>query len=252
MLFYRQAPLRTQKEFSALDLKDRQEKLLNYLRVRKDSLAQAEADKILSVEPDNIYALWAKAEILRRTYKFEDAEETLKQVLAKFPDHTPSLITLSYIRYHADKFSEAFKMLKEVLRKPGLGKEDEAMAYMLMGSINAKKAAQGGIFCKLVYGTRIKGYFELAKELAPDLPEVRLGLGTYCLLAPKVAGGDIDKAVEELECAIKLAPDFATPKARLAQAYKDNGNMPKYRLYLKQAKELDPENEVVKEIEESP
>ncbi len=122
---------------------------------------------------------------------------------------------------------------------------------MLIGSINAKKASRGGFWSKFAYGARIKGYFEKAKALAPDLPEVRLGLGTYFLLAPEISGGNVDRAIEELECAVNLAPDFATPKARLAQAYKNKGNMEKCNFYLKRARELDPKNEIIKEVEKS-
>ncbi|MDD4980007.1 MAG: hypothetical protein PHC54_01865 [Candidatus Omnitrophica bacterium] len=226
-------------------------KLLEYLRLRKDNLAVKEADKILVVWPGDTCALWAKAEVFRRAYRFEDAQKLLSQVLAGCPQHAPSLISLAYIRYHSHKFSEALKILKQVLKERGLDKEDEAMAYMLIGSINAKKAACGGLFAKLAYGIRIKGYFEKAKVLAPELPEVHLGLGTFCLLAPKIAGGDVDKAIEELEYAVNLAPDFATANARLAQAYWIKGDSRKYDLYLKKAKDLDPENEVAREIEES-
>ncbi|MDD2752737.1 MAG: tetratricopeptide repeat protein, partial [Candidatus Omnitrophica bacterium] len=87
-----------------------------------------------------------------------------------------------------------------------------------------------------------------AKGLAPDLPEVRLGLGTFYLLAPGFAGGNQKAALEELEAAVRLAPDFATANARLAQAYQKAGNQEKYNFYLALAKKLDPENEVIAEL----
>lgn len=243
-------PLTEKKELVCrIDLKICQENLLKYLKARKDKLAAEEIEKILSIERDNLCALWGKAEILRRSYKFQEAQKLLNEVLAKCPDHAPSLISLSYIRYHDDKFNEAVKLLRQVLKQPDLDKESGAMVYMLMGSINAKRAGQGGWWRKFAYGTRIKGYFEKAKLLAGDLPEVYLGLGTFCLLAPKITGGDVDRAIEELECAVKLAPDFATPHARLAQAYKIKGDIQRCNFYLKRAKELDPENEVLKEID---
>lgn len=235
-----------------MELKTCQENLLKYLKLRQDNLAQKEAEKILAIAPDDLCALWGKAEILRRTYKFTDAQKLLKQILAGCSGHAPSLISLAYIRYHDHKFPEALKLLKEALKQPDLDRENKAMAYMLIGSINAKRAMQGGFLSKVLYGTRIMGYFERALAFAPDLPEVHLGLGTFCLLAPKIAGGDVDRAIEELEWAVKLAPDFATPQARLAQAYKEKGNIEKYNFYLKRAKELDPDNEVAKEIEKRP
>ncbi|MFH1889111.1 MAG: hypothetical protein ABH806_03365 [Candidatus Omnitrophota bacterium] len=232
-----------------IDLKASQDELLHLLKIRNDALAEAEAERILSVEPNDICALWAKAEVLRRAYKFKDSQKLLKIILIKSPDYAPSLISLAYIRYHDNDFASAIKLLKGVLRGPDLEREDKAMAYMLIGIINARKASQGGFLSKVVYGARIMGYFEKAMVFAPDLPEVHLGLGTYCLLAPRIAGGNLDRAIEELKWAIRLAPDFATPNARLAQAYKEKGDLEQYRFYLKRAKELDPVNEVVRQIE---
>lgn len=235
--------------------KDKTTKLLNEalvsLKFRKDRDALVIFEMILLEQPDNLDALWGKAEILRRAYNFEEAEKIFNDVLVKCPGHASSLISLSYIRYHDNKFSEALKILKQVLKQLDLERENKALAYMLIGSINAKKASLGGFFCKVVYGTRIKGCFEKAKSIAPDLAEVRLGLGSFYLLAPKIAGGDVDRAIEELECAVQLTPDFATANARLAQAYRKKQILDKYNFYLQRAKELDPDNEVVKEIETS-
>lgn len=226
-----------------------QKNLLKYLKLREDSLAAMETEKILSAHPGDICALWAKAELLRRAYKFKDSERILNQVLSRYNNCAPALISLSYIRYHDNKFKEATQILSGVLKKPQLQREDRALACMLMGCINAKKAARGGFMSKIIYGLRIKGFFERAKSIAPDVPEVRLGLGSFYLLAPDIAGGNIDKAIEELECAVQLAPNFATANARLAQAYKKIGDTKNYSLYLNRAKESDPGNEVLQEMD---
>lgn len=244
----RQPLIEQEKLVCAIDLKTYQDNILKYLKLRQDELALKETQKLLSVKPDDLCALWAKAEILRRAYKFKESEELLKQVLAQCPEHASSLITLSYINYHDNKLSQALKILRQVLKQPDLERENEALVYLLMGSINAKRAAQGGFFSKFVYGTRVKGFFEKARFIAPDLSEVHLGLGSFYLFAPRIVGGDIDKAIEELEYAVKLAPDFATANARLAQGHKKKGNLEKYNFYIQRVKELDPENEVLKEM----
>jgi len=233
-----------------IDLKASGDNLLKYLKLRKDGLAKEESKKILLVERDDVCALWAKAEILRRDYKFKESEELLKEVLGKYPGYAQALISLAYIKYRDNKFQDAVRLLKEALRRPDLERENQALIYALMATINAKRAAQGSLLSKVAYGTRIRGYFEKAKSIAPDLPEARLGLGSFYLLAPKFAGGgNVERAIEELEWAVKLAPDFATANARLAQAYKLKGNLKKYNFYIKKAKELDPGNEALKEIE---
>lgn len=246
---FRSELLKEKKELICiLDLKTSQEELLKYLKIRKDKLAQEEVDKILSIEPDDTCALWAKAEISRRAYRLKESEELLNQVLSKYPDYAPALISLSYIKYHDNEFEEAYKTLGEVLKQPDLDRENKGLVYMLMGSINAKRASLGGFLYKVVYGFRIKGLFEKAKAIAPDLPEIRLGLGSFYLLAPTIVGGNVDRAIEELKYAVKLAPDFATANARLAQAYKQKEDFENYNFYLRKAEKLDPENEVLKEI----
>jgi len=224
------------------------EHFFKYLRARKDNLALEEIEKMLAIDPNNLSAIWGKAEVLRRNYKFKESEELLRRVLSQDPNHVPSLISLSYIRYHDDNLRDALKLLKQVLNQPNLDRENKALAFMLMGSVNAKRSERRGLLGKIAYGMQVKNYFEKAKILAPDLSDVHLGLGTFCLFAPRMAGGDLNKAIEELELAVKLTPDFATANARLAQAYKKKGDLAKYNFYLKRAKELDSENEALKEI----
>ncbi len=247
-VFKNPRPLLIQNKPSAnLESKPCRETPLKYLKLRKDNLALSEAEKILAADPNDLCAWWVRAEVMRRAYKFRESENLLKQILTQHPNHIPSLISLAYIGYHDGRFEEALKILRQLLNRADLDVENRALVYMLIGSINAKRSL-GGLFSKLAYGTRVKGFFEKAKSLAPDLAEVRLGLGTFYLLAPSIAGGNVDKAIQELEYAVKLAPDFATPNARLAQGYKKKGNLEKYNFYIQRAKELDPENEVLKEI----
>lgn len=218
------------------------------LRTRRDKDALVIFEEILAKQPDDIEALWGKAEVLRRSRDYKQAEALLNTILSKNSCHIPSLISLSYIRYKDDRLNEAQKLINRVLKTQGLDKHDEALAYMMLGTINSRRSSKGWLFSKIKYGTQIKGHFLKAKELAADMPEVYLGLGTFYLLAPSIVGGNLDKAIKELENAVKLAPDFATANARLAQAYKKMGDEKKYKFYLTRAQELDPDNEVLREI----
>jgi tetratricopeptide (TPR) repeat protein len=219
------------------------------LKARKDKQALVIFEKILSRQPDNLDALWGKGEVLRRIYRFKEAEEIFQQVLQKDPQYASALVSLSYFKYREDKLDEGLKLLNQALKSGSLNKENQAIAYTLLGAINAKRSGQGWFWNKIIYGTQIKGYFEKAMALDPSLPEVHLGLGTFYLKAPAIAGGNLDKAIAELELALKMAPDFATPQVRLAQAYKKKGDLQKAEFYLKQAKQLDPQNEALKDAE---
>jgi len=223
---------------------------LSLLKNRRDKEALAVFETVLLAEPDNLDALWGKAEVLRRSRDYQEAEEILNKILSKTPKHVSSLISLAYIRYKDDRLKESFELVSRALKSGELYRETRALAYMMLGSINGRRSAKGGFLSKVRYGTKIKSYFLKAKKLAPDLPEAHLGLGTFYLLAPAIAGGNLDKAIEELEFAVKIAPDFATVNARLAQAYKKKGLVDKYNFHLGRAETLDPQNEALQEIKQ--
>jgi tetratricopeptide (TPR) repeat protein len=226
-------------------------KAFELLKVRKDSGALAIFEQVLIGQPENLDALWGKAEVLRRGRKYKESEDILEKILKKNPKHTSSLISLAYIRYKDDKLIEALRLVKESLQSSYADKENQALAYMMLGTINSRRSQKGWFFSKLKYGTQIKYYFLKARGLSWDLPEVHLGLGTFYLLAPAIAGGNLNKALEELNIALKIAPDFATVNARLAQGYKKKGDLEKFNSYILRTEELDPGNEVLKEIRNS-
>lgn len=220
---------------------------LKLLKNRKDKEALVIFEKVLNEQGDNLDAMWGKAEVLRRTRRHKEAESILNEILRKNPKYPSALICLSHIRYKEDRLKEAQNLAQNAL----LGfpaRETQAMAYVMLGAINGKRSSEGSFLNKIRYGMQVKRYFLKAKELSQDLPEAHLGLGSFYLLAPSIAGGNLIEAFKELEVAVKLAPDFATANARLAQAYKKKGNLEKFNFYIRRARELDPENEVLKEI----
>jgi Tfp pilus assembly protein PilF len=220
------------------------------LRVRNDKEAMKIYEMVLAEDPQNLPAMQGKAEVLRRARKFKDAEELYNRMEKIRPGNPGSLIGFGYIEYQAGRMDQAQKNFQQALKAPNISKRDQAIAYMLLGAVNSQRS-QGWLFNKLVYGTQIKGYFLKAYQLAPELPEVHMSMGTYYLKAPAIAGGNLDQALKELNIALEIAPDFATTNARLAQAYKAKGDLKNYNKYLQRTKQLDPENEVLPEIEGS-
>ncbi len=221
---------------------------LRLLKIRKDPEALAIFQEVLLKQPDNQDALWGKAEVLRRSRQDKESEQILEKILKNDPKHFMSLISLAHIRYKENSLNQARKLILEIFSSGCSDKETLAMANVMLGAINAKLSSQSGFINKIRYGLGIKGYFLKAKELAPDLAEVRMSLGAFYLSAPAIIGGNLNRAMDELELAVKIAPDFATANARLAQAYKKKGDLEKYNFYLQRARELNPNNEVLKEL----
>ena len=235
-----------------LTARERSERMIDdafiLLKNRKDKEALVILEQVLDGDPGNLDALWGKAEALRRRRDYKEAQTLLNNILKQSPSHSSALLSLSYIRLKEDKLKDALKLVNRALVSSRSDKENQALAYVMLGTINASRAAGGGFFSKITYGLHIKGYFLKAKALAPDLPEPHLAIGTFYLSAPKIIGGNLDLAIRELEQAVRIAPGFATANARLAAAFKTKGNLGKYNYYLKRARELDPQNEIVREI----
>ncbi|MEI6631540.1 MAG: tetratricopeptide repeat protein [bacterium] len=220
---------------------------LELLKDRQDIEAWEKFERVIRENPDDLDALWGKAEVLRRRRRYEESQAILESIISKNLQYAPALITLSYIKYKEDKLDEAQGLIGGAL---SYYKDNDtaALAYMMLGTINARRAEKGNILAKIRYGTQISCYLLKAKELAPKLAEVRLALGTFYLVAPTIIGGNPDKALLELNAAVTLAPNFATANARLAQCYKKKLDLEKYNFYIEAAQSLDPENEVLKEL----
>ncbi len=218
---------------------------LSMLRKRNDLDALGIFEAALSENPLNIDALWGKAEILRRQRKYNESEQILNEVIKINPSHVSSLITLAYIRYHENKLSLAMELIKKAINSKGIDSENEAMAYVMLGTINARLASDNSLLNRLKYSTKIKPAFIKAIRLSPNLPEAHLALGTFYLLAPSMIGGNINKALVELQYSVKITPNFATANARLSQAFKKIGDEEKSKFYLEKAEALDPNAEVM-------
>ena len=122
----------------------------------------------------------------------------------------------------------------------------------MLGVINRAIPYKGeGFIARINKNLEIKSYFLKAVRLAPELQETHLGLGVFYLKTPFLEGGNLNAAIKELECAAKIAPEFADVNARLAQAYKRRGDTAKSKIYFRRARGLDPDNEILKEIEYS-
>ena len=146
-------------------------------------------------------------------------------------------------------FKEAIRLVTKV-QKQGKNKVDlsnYARAYAIFAGAKGMIASNGGPLSKVVNGMQVLPTLKKAERLQPNSPAVLFGLGSFYFLAPRVAGGNVDKALEYLERAIAADPLFADAYVRLAQIYKNKGNEQKYELYIDKALEIDPDNELAKD-----
>jgi tetratricopeptide (TPR) repeat protein len=190
------------------------------------------------------------AEVLRRQHKLGESEKLLNEVTKLNPEFSPAYISLAYIKYIQFNFNEGVKLAGKVLSQgeKKVDRSNRVRAYLLLGGIKGTIAHYGGPISKLINGTSVLSNLKAAEVLQFGSAEVKLGLGSFYLLAPSFAGGDIGKAEEYLKKAIEIDPLLADSYVRLGQIYKARGDNAKYEAYLRKALEIDPQNELAIDI----
>ncbi|HQP91160.1 MAG TPA: hypothetical protein PLU24_00615, partial [Candidatus Omnitrophota bacterium] len=117
-----------------------------------------------------------------------------------------------------------------------------------VGAAKGMLAHYGGPVSRMVNGLAVAGYLKAGERLQPDKPAVIFGIGSYYLLAPPVAGRDIDKAEKYFKKAINADPLFSDVYVRLAQVYQMKGRPEDYKKYIDKALSVDPGNEIALDV----
>ena len=223
---------------------------LTYLNVHEDGKAGEAFTKALTLKPDFIEARWGKAEVLRREHKLQEAETILITLLKEKPAFSPAYMTLAYIKYTQLQFNEAARLAGIVMnqRDSRVDVSNQVRAYLLYSGAKGMIAHNGGPISKIINGTAVLSNIKKAQKLQPDAAGVLFGLGSFYLLAPGLAGGDLAQAETYLTKAVEMDPLFVDAYVRLGQLYALKGDRQKYAQFLGKALEIDPQNEVALDI----
>ncbi|MBP7216006.1 MAG: tetratricopeptide repeat protein [Candidatus Omnitrophica bacterium] len=223
---------------------------LCFLNAHQNQQALETFQKITAQDKDMLGARWGVAEVLRRQHKVQEAESILQELVKKYPQFPPAFVSLAYIKYLVLDFRSSVALAQSVLAMDqGLVDTSNLVrAYLLVGGGKGMLAHYGGVVAKVANGLRVMPYLRKAERLQPQAPGVLFGLGSYFLLAPPIAGGDIDKALAYLEKAVEIDPLFVDVYVRLAQAHKEKNDLASYELFLEKALSLDPKNELALDV----
>jgi len=223
---------------------------LVYLNLHKDKEAGEVFNKVLTLDPMVIEAKWGVAEVLRRQHQLQKSEELLNDVLKASPDFPAASITLAYIRYTQMDFNAAVRLADKVLGQgeKNVDRSNHVRAHLLYGGTKGMIAHYGGPLSKVINGTAVLPSLKAAERLQPESAGVKFGLGSFYLLAPTLAGGNLEKAEAYFKKAIEIDPLFADAYVRLGQFYKIKGDSVRYNEYLSKALEIDPQNELALDI----
>jgi tetratricopeptide (TPR) repeat protein len=172
-------------------------------------------------QADQLYA--GRADLV----KVREAVVALRQAQADHPSDYDLAWRLAkynyYLGAHSPEPSEQEKAFRDGIEagKQAVQLQDsKADGHFWLGA-NYGGAAQSSVLAGLAGVDDIKGEMETVLKLDQSYQSASayMVLGQVYLQAPKLLGGDVQKAIDYLEKGVKLGPDNALMKVTLAKAY---------------------------------
>jgi cytochrome c-type biogenesis protein CcmH/NrfG len=125
--------------------------------------------------------------------------------------------------------------------------DKSADAHSLLADLYGRKISLGNaMFAGPKFGPKVKEENAKAMALDDKNPRVWASLGRQYLMAPKMFGGDVAKAIESLEKSVALDPQRDETYVWLAKAYKKQGDKAKALQAVQRALQLNPANPLAK------
>ena len=119
--------------------------------------------------------------------------------------------------------------------------ENSADAHSLLGDMYGRKIGFGiAMFAGPKFGPKSQAENKRALELDANNPRVFASLGRQYLNAPKMFGGDVDKAIESFRKSTQLDPGFDETYVWLAIALRKKGDNAAADQAVQQALKLNP------------
>ncbi len=123
--------------------------------------------------------------------------------LARVDSYLSEAYTLRHDKKNAERaLDEAIGDLQQSLKL----NEKSADAHSLLADCYGRKIGFGGMFAGPKYGPKVEEENKRALELDPQNARAYASLGRQYLMAPKMFGGDLDKAIESFRKSTELDP----------------------------------------------
>jgi tetratricopeptide (TPR) repeat protein len=210
-----------------------QDKLKKLFRDNKDNMQDGPELKLL------------EGIILMREHRHRESRDILTGAMKTYPDFYPALTTLSHLNHMQKDFPRAYQLARQLIAKKNELSRFHLTTSLLIAAGSKSIITKESMLRAIPAYFEVNRYFKEAQKLMPDSPEVLYALGSYRLLAPSIAGGDIDQAIAMLEKSRQMTPLNTGVYVRLAQAYRAGGNTVAYQKNLAQAIKLDRYDELL-------
>jgi tetratricopeptide (TPR) repeat protein len=125
-------------------------------------------------------------------------------------------------------------------------------AHALLADLYGRKIGLGGMFAGVHYGPKANAEMQRAFELDPNNPRAYVVVGRKYLYAPRIFGGDLQKAIESFRKATALDPHDDEAFVWLAIAYRKNGKTRQSQAALSEALRLNPRSVFVQQVQSAP
>lgn len=126
--------------------------------------------------------------------------------------------------------------------------EKSADAHSLLADLYGMKIGLGGFTAGAKYGSKVGQETQRALELEPKNPRAWASLGRQTLLAPRMFGGDVEKAIGSFKKSLELDSESDETWAWLARAYDKHGDRAKAREAALRARSLNPASISAREL----
>jgi tetratricopeptide (TPR) repeat protein len=159
--------------------------------------------------------------------EYDEAKEIFETILEDNEDLAEAHYYLAKCLFNLDDLDEAIAHGERAVELD----DKNAEYHFDLGMMYAEDARDASFFRAPFIAGDIKEQFERTVELDPDHLQGRIGLAQFYLQAPGIAGGDIDKALEQAEIIVTM--DEMQGGFLLSQIYLEKENFNKAEAELK-------------------
>jgi tetratricopeptide (TPR) repeat protein len=199
-------------------------------------------------------SLAAAVEAARKTHdekQLQLLKTQLEQKIALNPNDAELSLDLARVQgYSADVYevrkdkkaaAEALDRAIEAVQRSIQQNDKSADAHSLLADLYGRKISLGnGMFAGPKFGPKVKEENAKAMALDDKSPRVWSSLGRQYLMAPKMFGGDIPKAIESFQKSLAIDPAQDETWVWLCKAFQKQGDKSKAREAVQHALALNP------------
>lgn len=211
----------------------------------------------ISAADDPLAAALEAARKTRDEKQLRAVKTQLEQKIAQNPNDARLYLDVARIQgYFADVYeirkdkraeAEAVDKAIEAGQRSIQLNDKSADSHSLLADLFGRKISlESAMFAGPKFGPKVKEENAKAMALDDKNPRVWASLGRQYLIAPKMFGGDVTKAIESLEKSVALDPRQEETYIWLAKAYKKHGKTAKAQDAMQHALTLNSDSPWIK------